>query len=199
MQFPVNRTVRLTDVWLTGMEYTKFIIGTTRSPVNSRAFSQIWKAFSSKKHIWDFFSGQWKYYLKTMFNSFSESGFVCLEIERKSENILSLRMGRLSRNQDEACNTQLFFDANIPTSTIISKFYIHVAKMFLNGQSQFFWPNPFKKNLLINSYLSLANCNSNKNNFYSYFSKLSKMTSKLIASLIRLNLGAREAQKLFSK
>ena len=64
-------------------------------------------------------------YVKAMItqqlNFFSESGFVCMEIERKSENILSIKTGRLSRNQDEACNTQLFFDSNIPTSTIISK------------------------------------------------------------------------------
>ena len=70
----------------------------------------------------------------TLFFS-SESGFVCLEIERKSDNILTLRMGRLSRNQDEACNTHLFFDANIPTTTIISenlRFISIIAQLVLN-------------------------------------------------------------------
>jgi len=37
MQFPVNRTVRLTGVWLMGTEYTKFDIRTTRSPVNEKS------------------------------------------------------------------------------------------------------------------------------------------------------------------
>ena len=50
-----------------------------------------------------------------------ESGFKCLEVLKKTEDVLSVKIGRLSRNSDEACNQQLFFDRNIPFTIIISK------------------------------------------------------------------------------
>jgi len=49
-----------------------------------------------------------------------ESGFVCMEASRKSDSILSLRLGKLSRNPDEACNQHLFFDASIQPVIIVS-------------------------------------------------------------------------------
>ena len=57
-------------------------------------------------------------------SSFSESGFMCLEVKYRSENVISARIGRLSRNRDEACDTQLFFDKSIQSTTLISKFSI---------------------------------------------------------------------------
>ena len=51
----------------------------------------------------------------------SESGFMCLEVRYKSENVISAKVGRLSRNQEEACDRQLFFDASIQSTTLISK------------------------------------------------------------------------------
>ena len=50
----------------------------------------------------------------------SESGFVCMEASRKSDSILSLRLGKLSRNPEEACNQHLFFDASIQPVIIVS-------------------------------------------------------------------------------
>ena len=58
-----------------------------------------------------------KLYLSLLF---SESGFVCMEVNRKSDSILSVRLGRLSRNPDEACNQHLFFDTSIKPSIIVS-------------------------------------------------------------------------------
>ena len=53
---------------------------------------------------------------------FSESGFLCVESERRSERVMAVRVGRFSRNPAEACNTQLFFDeAAVRTTTLISK------------------------------------------------------------------------------
>ena len=51
----------------------------------------------------------------------SESGFMCFEVRYKSENVISAKVGRLSRNQEEACDRQLFFDASIQSTTLISK------------------------------------------------------------------------------
>ena len=57
----------------------------------------------------------------TQVNFECESGFLCVESERKSERVMSVRMGRFSRNPEEACNTQLFFDdAAVQTTTLIS-------------------------------------------------------------------------------
>ena len=43
-----------------------------------------------------------------------------MEASRKSDSILSLRLGKLSRNPDEACNQHLFFDASIQPVIIVS-------------------------------------------------------------------------------
>ena len=43
-----------------------------------------------------------------------------MEVGRKSDSILSLRLGRLSRNPEEACNQHLFFDASIQPVIIVS-------------------------------------------------------------------------------
>lgn len=48
------------------------------------------------------------------------SGFKCLEVFRKTDDVLSVRIGRLSRNSQEACHQQLFFDPSIPVKTITS-------------------------------------------------------------------------------
>ena len=52
---------------------------------------------------------------------FSESGFMCLEVNYRSENVISAKIGRLSRNREEACDRQLFFDTSIQSTTLISK------------------------------------------------------------------------------
>ena len=60
----------------------------------------------------------------TKLHSFSESGFLCVESERRSERVMTVRVGRFSRNPEEACNTQLFFDhAAVQRVTLISEFY----------------------------------------------------------------------------
>ena len=62
----------------------------------------------------------YNFVIQTSF-SFSESGFMCLEVKYRSENVISARIGRLSRNQNEACDTELFFDKSIQSTTLISK------------------------------------------------------------------------------
>ena len=47
---------------------------------------------------------------------------MCLEVNYRSENVISAKIGRLSRNQEEACDRQLFFDASVQSTTLISKF-----------------------------------------------------------------------------
>ena len=56
-----------------------------------------------------------------MYNQYdSESGFMCMEVSGKSDSIMSLRLGRLSRNPEEACNQHLFFDKSIQPVIIVS-------------------------------------------------------------------------------
>ncbi len=50
----------------------------------------------------------------------SESGFRCVEVESYSEDVLSLLVGRLSQNMEEACHPQLFFH-NISPLIVTSK------------------------------------------------------------------------------
>ena len=66
------------------------------------------------------FQSGYNFVIQTSF-SFSESGFMCLEVKYRSENVISARIGRLSRNQNEACDTELFFDKSIQSTTLISK------------------------------------------------------------------------------
>ena len=54
--------------------------------------------------------------------TFSESGFMCLEVNYRSENVISAKIGRLSRNREEACDRELFFDASLQSTTLISKY-----------------------------------------------------------------------------
>nr|XP_040570826.1 uncharacterized protein LOC121120042 [Lepeophtheirus salmonis] len=54
-----------------------------------------------------------------------ENGYMCMEIEKKYSNILQLRMGRLSRNPDEACHQQLFFDSSIQPTLLIGSGHGH--------------------------------------------------------------------------
>ena len=59
----------------------------------------------------------------------SESGFICLEVKYRSENVISAKIGRLSRDREEACN--LFFDSSVQSTTLISKFFT-LQKLYLN-------------------------------------------------------------------
>jgi len=45
-------------------------------------------------------------------------GFHCIEVAKKTANIFNIKIGRLSPNPGDACHTQLFFDKNIPSTTI---------------------------------------------------------------------------------
>lgn len=63
-----------------------------------------------------------------------ESGFVCLEAVRKSDSIMTVRLGRLSRNQEEACNRHLFFDNSIQPVTIVSGKHGHSQRCPLVGK-----------------------------------------------------------------
>lgn len=65
---------------------------------------------------------------------FSESGFVCMEVSRKSDSIMSVRLGRLSRNPEEACNQHLFFDKSIQPIIIVSAKHGHRQRCPLVGK-----------------------------------------------------------------
>ncbi|TRY74844.1 hypothetical protein TCAL_11427 [Tigriopus californicus] len=92
-----------------------------------------------------------------------ESGFLCMDVEKKSPHILSLRMGRLSRNRDEACNPHLFFDVSSDKTTLISSKHYHsrcplVGKYLIRtglGLSS--------GSLAIQSGQSFTNCQNNLN------------------------------------
>lgn len=64
----------------------------------------------------------------------SESGFMCMEVSRKSDSIMSLRMGRLSRNPDEACDQHLFFDKSIEPVIMVSAKHGHRERCPLVGK-----------------------------------------------------------------
>lgn len=50
-----------------------------------------------------------------------ESGFICLELVKKSSSVITTRMGRLSRNPDEACDQSLFFDKSTQSTVLVSE------------------------------------------------------------------------------
>merc|ERR1719300_1438441 len=51
-----------------------------------------------------------------------ESGFICLELTRKSPSVIATKLGRLSRNPDEACDQSLFFDAELKSTLLVSDY-----------------------------------------------------------------------------
>ena len=64
----------------------------------------------------------------------SESGFMCMEVYRKADSIMSLKLGKLSRNPEEACNQHLFFDTAIPSVIIVSSKMGHKERCPLVGK-----------------------------------------------------------------
>ena len=62
---------------------------------------------------------------------------MCMEVSRKSDSILSLRLGRLSRNPEEACNQHLFFDNSIQPVIIVSANQGHRESCPLVGKYSF--------------------------------------------------------------
>ena len=64
----------------------------------------------------------------------SESGFMCMEVYRKADSIMSLKLGKLSRNPEEACNQHLFFDTAIPSVIIVSAKMGHRVRCPLVGK-----------------------------------------------------------------
>ena len=64
----------------------------------------------------------------------SERGYVCMEVLQKSSSIMSLRLGRLSRNPEEACHQYLFFDKSIQPSIITSAKHDHRERCPLVGK-----------------------------------------------------------------
>ena len=73
-------------------------------------------------------------YLHLYILFFSESGFMCMEVYRKADTIMSLKLGRLSRNPEEACNQHLFFDTAIPSVIIVSAKMGHKERCPLVGK-----------------------------------------------------------------
>lgn len=71
-----------------------------------------------------------------------ESGFMCMEVSHKSDSILSLRLGRLSRNPEEACNQHLFFDNSIQPVIIVSAKQGHRESCPLVGKYSFVGNQP---------------------------------------------------------
>jgi hypothetical protein len=57
-----------------------------------------------------------------------------MEVSRKADSIMSLRLGRLSRNQEEACNQHLFFDISIQPVTVVSAKHGHKERCPLVGK-----------------------------------------------------------------
>lgn len=61
-----------------------------------------------------------------------ESGFQCVEVESYTEDVLSLRVGRLSPNMEEACHPQLFFYNISPL--IVTSVHPHTLSCPFSGQ-----------------------------------------------------------------
>lgn len=72
-------------------------------------------------------------------------GFHCLQINKKTENVFQLRIGRLSPNAEDACHTQLFFDSAVPTVTVTTA-HLHVS------------PCPLTGNFALRSFSQISNC-----------------------------------------
>ena len=59
---------------------------------------------------------------------------MCMEVYRKADSIMSLKLGKLSRNPEEACNQHLFFDTAIPSVIIVSAKMGHRVRCPLVGK-----------------------------------------------------------------
>lgn len=59
-------------------------------------------------------------------------GFHCLKIEKKTNNVFQLKIGRKSPNAEDACHPQLFFDSSVPQVTVTTA-HLHVSPCPLTG------------------------------------------------------------------
>jgi len=59
-------------------------------------------------------------------------GFHCLRIEKKTNNVFQLKIGRMSPNAEDACHPQLFFDRSVPQVTVTTA-HLHASPCPLTG------------------------------------------------------------------
>ena len=84
-----------------------------------------------------------------MFLFYSETGFMCMELRAESDRVLTLKVGRLSRDRDEACNKNLFFDAaSSLRTTLISEHFSPFSSFCVFYKNIFQVQNIFTPNAL---------------------------------------------------
>ena len=60
-------------------------------------------------------------YIVQSVQSCSQATFHCVQLWRRTENVLQIKIGKVAPSNEDACDENLFFDSSVPTHTITSK------------------------------------------------------------------------------
>ena len=60
-------------------------------------------------------------YIVQSVQSCSQATFHCVQLWRRTDNVLQIKIGKVAPNTEDACHEQLFFDSSLPTHTITSE------------------------------------------------------------------------------
>ena len=61
-------------------------------------------------------------YIVQSVQSCSQATFHCVQLWRRTEHVLQIKIGKVAPNNEDACDEHLFFDSSVPTHTITSEF-----------------------------------------------------------------------------
>ena len=60
-------------------------------------------------------------YIVQSVQSCSQATFHCVQLWRRIDNVLQIKIGKVAPNTEDACHEQLFFDSSLPIHTITSE------------------------------------------------------------------------------
>ena len=61
-------------------------------------------------------------YIVQSVQSCSQATFHCVQLWRRTEHVLQIKIRKVAPNNEDACDENLFFDSSVPTHTITSEF-----------------------------------------------------------------------------
>ena len=68
-------------------------------------------------------------YIVQSVQSCSQATFHCVQLWRRTDHVLQIKIGKVAPNNEDACDEHLFFDSSVPTITITSEFIHYVMEV----------------------------------------------------------------------
>ena len=61
-------------------------------------------------------------YIVQSVESCSQATFHCVQLWRRTDNVIQIKIGKIAPSSEDACHEQLFFDSSVATHTLTSEF-----------------------------------------------------------------------------